>query len=109
MSYQSEYDQSIQDPDGFWLDKANLVEWAQKPQVALAEDMNGIERWYPDGTLNTCHNAIDRHVQAGRGDQVAIYYDSPVTDTKQAITYAQLQDEVSRFAEIGRASCRERV
>ena len=98
MSYQSEYDQSIEDPHGFWLDKANLVEWVQKPQVSLAEDMNGIERWYPDGTLNTCHNAIDRHVQAGRGDQVAIYYDSPVTDTKQAITYAQLQDEVSRFA-----------
>ena len=98
MSYQSEYDQSIEDPHGFWLDKANLVEWVQRPQVALAEDMNGIERWYPDGTLNTCHNAIDRHVQAGRGDQVAIYYDSPVTDTKQAITYAQLQDEVSRFA-----------
>ena len=98
MSYQSEYDQSIEDPHGFWLDKANLIEWVQKPQVSLAEDMNGIERWYPDGTLNTCHNAIDRHVQAGRGDQVAIYYDSPVTDTKQAITYAQLQDEVSRFA-----------
>jgi len=98
MSYQSEYDQSIEDPHGFWLDKANLIEWVQRPQVALAEDMNGIERWYPDGTLNTCHNAIDRHVQAGRGDQVAIYYDSPVTDTKQAITYAQLQDEVSRFA-----------
>ncbi len=98
MSYQSEYDQSIEDPHGFWLDKANLVEWVQKPQVSLAEDMNGIERWYPNGTLNTCHNAIDRHVQAGRGDQVAIYYDSPVTDTKQAITYAQLQDEVSRFA-----------
>ena len=98
MSYQSEYDQSIGDSHGFWLDKANLVEWVQKPQVSLAEDMNGIERWYPDGTLNTCHNAIDRHVQAGRGDQVAIYYDSPVTDTKQAITYAQLQDEVSRFA-----------
>ena len=86
MSYQSEYDQSIEDPHGFWLDKANLIEWVQRPQVALAEDMNGIERWYPDGTLNTCHNAIDRHVQAGRCDQVAIYYDSPVTDTKQAIT-----------------------
>ena len=45
----------------------------QKPQVALIDDMNGIERWYPDGVLNTCHNAIGRHVEAGRGDQVAIY------------------------------------
>ncbi|MEK9606724.1 MAG: AMP-binding protein, partial [Gammaproteobacteria bacterium] len=98
MSYQSEYDQSIQDPQGFWLDKASLIDWVQKPQVGLADDMNGIERWYPDGTLNTCYNAIDRHVEAGRGNQVAVYYDSPVTDTKRAITYAELKDEVERFA-----------
>ena len=98
MSYQSEYDQSIQDPQGFWLDKASLIDWVQKPQVGLADDMNGIERWYPDGTLNTCYNAVDRHVEAGRGDQVAVYYDSPVTDTKRASTYAELKDEVERFA-----------
>ena len=98
MSYQSEYDRSIIDPQGFWLDKTDLIDWVQKPQAALADDMNGIERWYPDGLLNTCHNAIDRHVEAGRGDQVAIYYDSPVTNTKQSITYSQLQEEVSRFA-----------
>ena len=98
MSYQSEYDQSIQDPQGFWLDKASLIDWVQKPQVGLADDVNGIERWYPDGTLNTCYNAIDRHVEAGRGDQVAVFYDSPVTDTKRAITYAELKDEVERFA-----------
>ncbi len=98
MSYQNEYDQSIQDPQGFWLDKANLIDWVQKPQVALADDMNGIERWYPDGTLNTCYNAIDRHVEAGRGDQVAIYYDSPLTETKKALSYAELKDEVERFA-----------
>ena len=98
MSYQSEYDRSIIDPKGFWLDKTDLIEWVQKPQVALADDMNGIERWYPDGILNTCHNAIDRHVEAGRGDQVAIYYDSPVTDTKKSMTYSQLQEQVARFA-----------
>ena len=98
MSYQNEYDQSIQDPQGFWLDKANLIDWVQKPQVGLADDMNGIERWYPDGTLNTCYNAIDRHVEAGRGDQVAIYYDSPLTETKKALSYAELKDEVERFA-----------
>ncbi len=98
MSYQHEYDQSIQDLHGFWLDKANLIDWVQKPQVALAGDMNGIERWYPDGTLNTCYNAIDRHVEAGRGDQVAIYYDSPLTETKKALSYAEIKDEVERFA-----------
>ncbi len=98
MSYQDEYDQSIQDPQGFWLDKANLIDWVKKPQVGLANDMNGIERWYPDGTLNTCYNAIDRHVEAGRSDQVAIYYDSPLTKTKRALSYAELKDEVERFA-----------
>ncbi len=98
MSYQSEYDRSIIDPQGFWLDKIDLIEWVQKPQIALADDMNGIERWYPDGVLNTCYNAIDRHVEAGRGDQVAIYYDSPVTNTKKSVTYSQLKEQVSRFA-----------
>jgi propionyl-CoA synthetase len=98
MSYQSEYDKSIQDPEKFWLEKANLVDWVQKPQVGLANDSNGIERWYPDGTLNTCYNAVDRHVDAGRGDQVAIYYDSPVTQTKRSISYSEFKSEVERFA-----------
>ncbi len=86
MNYHTEYTRSIEDPEGFWLEKAELVDWVQPPQVGLANDIEGIERWYPDGTLNTCYNAIDRHVVAGRGDQVAIYYDSPVTQTKSAIT-----------------------
>ena len=98
MGYQREYAQSIQDPQGFWLNKADLIDWVQTPQVGVAEDMNGIERWYPDGTLNTCYNAIDRHVEGGRGNQVAVYYDSPVTGAKRAITYAELKDEVERFA-----------
>lgn len=98
MSYQREYAQSIQDPQGFWLNKADLIDWVQTPQVGVAQDMNGIERWYPDGTLNTCYNAIDRHVEGGRGNQVAVYYDSPVTGAKRAITYAELKDEVERFA-----------
>lgn len=98
MNYHTEYTRSIEDPEGFWLEKAELVDWVQPPQVGLANDIEGIERWYPDGTLNTCYNAIDRHVAAGRGDQVAIYYDSPVTQTKSAITYAELQARVAKFA-----------
>lgn len=98
MSYQTEYDRSVNDPEGFWLEKASLIDWVSAPKVGLANDAQGIERWYPDGTLNTCFNAIDRHVNAGRGEQVAIYYDSPVTDTKKAITYAELQHDVARFA-----------
>jgi propionyl-CoA synthetase len=98
MSYQSEYDRSVNDPEGFWLEKAKLIDWVAAPKVGLANDAQGIERWFPDGTLNTCFNAVDRHVNAGRGDQVAVYYDSPVTETKKAITYSQLQQHVARFA-----------
>lgn len=98
MGYQDQYTASITNPESFWLEQAALIDWHQPPKVGLALDVNGIERWYPDGLLNTCYNAIDRHVIAGRGEQVAIYYDSPVTQTKEAITYNVLGDRVSRFA-----------
>ena len=86
MGYADTFNQSIDDPAGFWLDKAGLIDWTTPPSCGSAEDVNGIERWYPDGVLNTCFNAIDRHVLAGRAEQVAIYYDSPVADDKLAIT-----------------------
>jgi len=98
MSYQNTYDQSIDDPIAFWMDRARLIDWERAPTKALSIDENGVERWYPDGTLNTCFNAVDRHVSAGRGHQVAIYYDSPVTHSREAITYAVLQDRVAAFA-----------
>mgnify|MGYP000158391555 CR=1 FL=1 len=98
MSYQSEYDRSVQDPEGFWLEKSQLIDWVTPPKVGLANDTHGIERWFPDGTLNTCYNAIDRHVESGRGQQVAVYYDSPVTETKEAITYKDLQSRVAKCA-----------
>jgi len=98
MSYWETYEQSINDPAGFWLERARLIDWDETPTQALAVDELGVERWYPDGMLNTCFNAIDRHVIAGRGEQVAIYYDSPVTDCRSAITYAELQSQVAGFA-----------
>ena len=98
MSYQDAFNQSIDDPAGFWLDKASLIDWVAMPSQGLAQDANGIERWYPDGVLNTCYNAVDRHVAGGRADQVAIYYDSPVTGSQEAITYAELQSRVARCA-----------
>ena len=98
MGYQDHYTASINNPESFWLEQASLIDWHQFPKVGLAQDTQGIERWFPDGLLNTCYNAIDRHVIAGRGEQVAIYYDSPVTGVKQAITYHVLGDRVSRFA-----------
>src|SRR6056300_629126 len=98
MSYWETCEQAINDPAGFWLERARLIDWDETPTQALAVDELGVERWYPDGMLNTCFNVIDRHVIAGRGEQVAIYYDSPVTDCRSAITYAELQSQVAGFA-----------
>ena len=98
MNYDTEYAASIADPSAFWLNKAGLIDWLVAPTLGLEADVNGIERWYPDGVVNSCFNAVDRHVAAGRGEQVAIYYDSPVTDTRQAISYRELQRRVALFA-----------
>ncbi len=87
------------DAEGFWLDQAAThIDWVSEPTRALDDSRAPIHRWFPDGELNVCYNALDRHVTAGRGDQAAIIYDSPVTDTIRTITYSQLLDEVSRFA-----------
>lgn len=98
MSYQSEYKASIEQPEKYWAEKAALLPWFKQPQKILSKDENGIDRWFADGEMNTCYMAVDYHVEQGRGDQAAIIYDSPVTDTKQTLTYAQLQDQVARFA-----------
>lgn len=92
------FEQSITAPAAFWLDKAGLVDWDVPPAVGYATDKQGLERWFPDGQLNTCFNAVDRHVRDGRGEQVAIYYDSPVTGMREAISYQDLKDRVARFA-----------
>src|SRR5699024_10371674 len=76
----------------------NLIDWVTEPTRAVDDSNAPIYRWYPDGELNVCYNAVDQHVENGRGDQAAIIYDSPVTDTVRTITYTQLQDEISRFA-----------
>lgn len=98
MSYASEYEASIKRPGEFWTEKAKQLEWFEFPDTPLAKDANGIDRWFVDGIMNTCHMALDVHLEQGRGEQVAIYYDSPVTQTKQAITYAELTDRVATFA-----------
>lgn len=87
------------DPGAYWLTQAReLIDWVREPTIAVDDSQAPIYRWFPDGELNVCFNAIDRHVAAGRGEQAAIIYDSPVTDTVRTITYAELLDEVSRFA-----------
>ena len=98
MSYQQEYQASIEDPEAFWAEKANLVPWYKKPQNILSIDEHGIHRWFADGEMNTCYMALDHHVENGRGDQTALIYDSPVTDQKKTFSYAELRDEVALCA-----------
>ncbi|WP_427384515.1 propionyl-CoA synthetase [Janibacter sp. G56] len=89
---------SLADPDGFWGEAARAIDWVTEPTRTLDASNPPLYRWFPDGVLNTCFNALDRHVAAGRGEQAAIHYDSPVTGTRRTLTYAALLDDVSRFA-----------
>ena len=98
MAYKEEYQASIDDPAAFWGDKAKALDWYRTPQTVLSTDEQGIYRWFADGELNTCHLALDYHVANGRGDQLAVIYDSPVTGQQRKITYAELLDEVSNCA-----------
>ena len=91
-------DQALNEREEFWLRESARIEWIEAPTTALDSSAAPLYRWYPDGVLNTCFNALDRHVAAGRGDRVAIQYDSPVTGTQRAISYAQLLDDVATFA-----------
>ena len=95
--YQATYDRSIDDPEGFWAEQAGLVDWIRRPQRILDDDNPPFYRWYPDATLNTCYNALDRHVVKGAGDRLALIYDSAVADTRRQLTYAQLLEEVAAF------------
>ncbi len=98
MSYQAEYQRSMNDPEGFWKEKAEALSWFKFPQKILSQDEHGIYHWFADGEMNTSYMALDYHVENGRGDQVAMIYDSPVTDTKTQYTYTQLRDEVAKTA-----------
>ena len=96
--YQNNYEQSLNSPDEFWGDAAKAIDWDQ-PATKVLDDSNApIYRWFTGAKLNTCYNALDRHVKNGRADQAALIYDSPVTDTKRTYSYQELLDEVSRLA-----------
>ena len=94
-SYLDAYSQSLDDPIGFWRQQAETIDWYKKPEVILSKDENGSDRWFADGELNTAWLALDRHVSAGRGDQIALIYDSPVTRTVQQYSYAELTELVA--------------
>lgn len=97
-SYAAAHRLSISDPDAFWLRIAADIDWTTPPTTAVDGSRPPFYRWFPDGELNTSYNCVDRHVEAGRGDQAAFIYDSAVTGVKETITYAQLLDRVEEFA-----------
>ncbi|MBM0237705.1 propionyl-CoA synthetase [Micromonospora sp. ATA32] len=97
-AYRSAYERSIADPTGFWRDAAAEIDWSRRPERILDDSEPPFYRWFPDGELNTCHNALDRHVAAGRGEQPALIHDSPVTGTVRSYSYAELLDATARFA-----------
>ncbi|MEU7577265.1 propionyl-CoA synthetase [Streptomyces sp. NPDC041068] len=97
-SYESLHRESLQDPTAFWGRAAEAVEWSVRPRTILDTDAPARPRWFADGELNTCHNALDRHVLAGHGDRPALIHDSPVTGSVRTFTYRELLDEVARTA-----------
>lgn len=97
-SYQTTYQRSLDKPEEFWAEVAQDIHWDVPFTKVLDSSNVPFYRWFPDGKLNTCYNALDRHVENGRGDQAAIIYDSPVTQTVNQITYAELKDRVAKFA-----------
>ena len=98
MSYDEVYQRSLSDPEGFWGEAARAIHWDKPWDKVLDDSRPPFYRWFAGGMMNTCYNAVDRHVEAGRGDQIAIIHDSPVTQSQRKISYAELQDLVSRFA-----------
>jgi propionyl-CoA synthetase len=94
------YRRSLEQPEEFWADAAGAIDWVEPWTTVLDESRAPMYRWFSGGRLNTCHNALDRHVERGRGDQPALIYDSPVTATASSFTYRELRDVVARVAGI---------
>ncbi len=98
--YHETYDRWRADPQAFWAEAARQIAWTSPPKRIFDPDAGVYGRWFPDGRLNACFNALDRHVEAGRGDGIALYYDSPVTATKRAFTYRELMDETATLGAV---------
>ena len=90
--YDEVFRASVTDPEGFWLRAASAIDWSVTPMRALDSSNPPFYRWFPDGELNVAYNALDRHVQAGRGERAAVIYDSPVTGTRHTLSYEKLRD-----------------
>ncbi|MDE3121920.1 MAG: propionyl-CoA synthetase [Paracoccaceae bacterium] len=98
MAYEDVYGAWKRDPEAFWMQAAEAIDWVRKPSKALFDENAPLYEWFKDGLVNTCWNAVDRHVLAGRGPQYAIIYDSPVTGRTHKITYSELRNRVATLA-----------
>jgi propionyl-CoA synthetase len=98
QSFDQVYARSIADPDGFWGDAAEDIFWYKKPERVLDRSRAPFYRWFAGGVTNTCYNALDLHIERGRGDQAALIYDSPLAGVLRTYTYRQLRDDVAKFA-----------
>ncbi|WP_320177403.1 propionate-CoA ligase PrpE [Roseovarius pacificus] len=98
MAYEDIYEGWKRDPESFWMEQARAIDWDTAPGKALFDKGDNLYEWFSDGMVNTCYNAVDRHVEAGHGARTAIIHDSPITGIKQKISYAQLRSRVARLA-----------
>ena len=98
MGYREIYNSWKNDPESFWMTAADAIDWVKKPSKALFSERAPLYEWFCDSEVNTCYNAVDRHVLNGRADQKAIIYDSPMTDTKYSITFSELLEKVATLA-----------
>ncbi|MGI8666725.1 MAG: propionyl-CoA synthetase [Jatrophihabitans sp.] len=98
MTYREQYQASLSDPDAFWAECARGLSWIRKPRTILDASAAPLYRWFTGATLNTCFNALDRHVAAGRGEQTALIYDSPVTGSQRSYSYVELTELTAKFA-----------
>jgi propionyl-CoA synthetase len=96
--YEDAYARSLADPERFWAEAADEIDWYKPWDKVLDDSRKPFYRWFVGGQVNTCYNALDRHVENGRGEQLALIYDSPVTDTIKSYTFRALRDEVARCA-----------
>ena len=103
MGYKKEFQESIENPEKFWRKQAELIKWYEFPNTILSEDENGFYRWFKGGKLNTSYLLLDYHIECGRGDQTALIYDSPVTNTQCKFNFKELLEKVAKFAGVLRA------
>src|ERR1700744_2635127 len=96
---------SLRDPEGFWAEAAREIDWIEPAKKIFDPSMGAYGRWFTGGVVNTCYNALDRHVAGGRADQVALIHDSPLTNTITKFTYAELLSEVQALGAIMQDFC----